>query len=135
MYVVASFLIEVNVMVTASARTNAIGHTVSGIDSAIGGLLCKTDQFKINRPDGRSNLFLDSKLYNKYSSLQLGKLLNHSISPIQIIGQNMFENGAHLTQVVTILVHADGKRNHWEVRTKGTRFMCVNNRVYSRDVY
>lgn len=134
MYVVGGFLIKENVMVTASARTNAIGHTVSGMESAIGGLMCKTDQFKISRADGKSHLFLDGELYKKKNSVQLGDLLSHSISSIQIMGQNIFENGGHLAQVVAIFLYVDGKRNHWEIRTKETRFMCINKRVYSRKI-
>ena len=121
-------------MTTANARTNAIGRTISGVESALGEMMCKTDQFKINQADGKSHLFLEYDRYEKKSSVQLGDLLSHSISSIQIIGQNIFENGTHLTQVVSIFLYVEGKRNHWEIRTKDTRFMCLNKRVYSRKI-
>ena len=121
-------------MTTASARTNAIGNAIFGGDSGIGDIGCKTDQFKIDKADGGSSLFLSADSYSYEESKKLGDLLSHSVDSIQIIGQSIFENGTNLSQVVGLFLFAEGNRNHWEIRTTDTRYMCLQNRVYSRKI-
>jgi len=122
-------------MVTAAARTNAIGHTVSGIDSSMGDM-SKTDQFKIHSADGKSDAFKDLSYFHRTRKCVLGDVLSHKNDDLQIIGQSIFENGVGLREKVEIYLFQEdkNKKNIWEVRTKTRRYMCLQNRVYSTDL-
>ena len=121
-------------MVTASARTNAIGHNVSGLDSWIGNLVCKTDHFKICRADGGDSVFRDGGDFILSRHALLGDILSDPVDDIQIIGQHMFENGTRLTQKIELWLFVDSKKNCWEVRANDRRLMCLMKRVYARQI-
>ena len=120
-------------MTTAGARTNAVGKTISGIDSAIGGNTCKTDQFKIETASRGVTVFPDPAAYllmNRDATTRLGDLLHHNNNNVQLIAQLMFENGIGLTRVVGLYYRKDTKLKDWEIRTKTERFKAASGRVY-----
>jgi len=119
-------------VVTAAARTNSIGHTVPGIDSGFGDM-ARTEQFKIHCADGKSDAFKDADVFNRTRKCLLGDLMSHEVDDVQTIAQSIFENGLILTEKVELFVYSqsNNKKNLWEVRAKGKRYMCLQHRVYS----
>ena len=120
-------------MTTARATTNGIGNIVSSIDG-IGGINCKTDCFKIHVEEGSHAAFLDAGAYSLSDTTLLGDILNHSNDAIQTIGQHLFENGMVLTKEVDVFLLKVNRRNNWEIRVDGKRYICLVGRIYARAV-
>lgn len=124
-------------MITASARTNAVGKTVSGFEELVS-LTCKTDSFIINKPPRGGELFLDAKLYSRTRSKShqeirviqdLSKSRNDALARI---GDSLIEMGYEPETCVRVMAHVpDGKKTETlEVWTESERFKVDRGRVY-----
>jgi hypothetical protein len=120
-------------MTTAAARTDAIGNSVSGMDSGVGST-SKTDHFKIEGHCGGSSMFLDIDAYKEVRACVMGDLLNHGKNWVQLIAAYMFENGMSLRTDVCIYALTDKKNKSGEIRTKQERFIVISGRVYAKHI-
>ena len=120
-------------MITAGARTNAAGYSVTGATISFGG--CQTDHFKVH-PSGRgSSYFCKEDLLRSaldYKDSVLGDLLGSENDIISIIAESMVESMVSLRAPCKIMEYtpAGKKLRKIEVWTKNTRLKCIRGRVY-----
>ena len=115
-------------MITAAARTNAIGK-VSALSEI--GVTHSLDQFKIETSGRGSKPFCEAgDLRSREGKYKLGDLLSGHGDKLEIIARAMFENGMPLTLPVCVMVNS--KNRVVEVWDESTRFKVDRGRVYSK---
>lgn len=122
-------------MVTAGARTNSAGYSVSDIDVAHNG---HVEAFRIDTsgrrgvwdPEEKFARSDDTKGWDCLRGLMLGDLLS-SDSEWGLVARYMQESGINLRQRVQLMLYQrEGKGPVREVWTPGYRYKAIRRRVY-----
>ena len=124
-------------MITASARTDSLGRTISNLDSAYSSLTCKTEHFVIEKPT--TQLFnLEQSMCRLHPEAQeIGAHLGGSLEFADVIARHLFENGVSLNNPCMLMYYqgkTSGRLTHQnlELWTQQYRFKLMGTRVYGQ---